>query len=61
MWRAVLGEWNLAALDDFYAGVVWISDGDLDRLDDAAREYRRIGEVSTIHDQAAPAHRPRRS
>ena len=30
------------ALDDLYARVVWIPDGELERLDDAAREYRRI-------------------
>ena len=38
----MLGEEDLAALDDLYARVVWIPDGELDRLDDAAREYRRI-------------------
>jgi Mg-chelatase subunit ChlD len=42
VWRAVLGEEDLAALDDLYARLVWIPDGELDRLDDAAREYRRI-------------------
>ena len=30
------------ALDDLYARVVWIPDGELERLDEAAREYRRI-------------------
>jgi hypothetical protein len=42
LWRAVLGHHDLAALDDLYARVVWIPDGELGRLDDAAREYRRI-------------------
>jgi Mg-chelatase subunit ChlD len=42
VWRAVLGERDLKALDDLYAKVVWIADGELDRLDEAAREYRRI-------------------
>ena len=42
LWRAVLGERDLRALDDLYARVVWIPDGELDRLDEAAREYRRI-------------------
>ena len=42
VWSAVLGEEDLAALDDLYARVVWIPDGELDRLDDAAREYRRL-------------------
>ena len=41
-WRAVLGDQDLRALDDLYARVVWIPDGELERLDDAAREYRRI-------------------
>jgi hypothetical protein len=41
-WRAVLGEHDLEALDDLYARLVWIPDGELDRLDEAAREYRRI-------------------
>jgi hypothetical protein len=42
LWRTVLGKPDLDALDDLYARVVWIPDGELDRLDDAAREYRRI-------------------
>ena len=42
LWRAVLGENAHDALDDLYARVVWIPDGELERLDDAAREYRRI-------------------
>ena len=41
-WRAVLGDQDLRALDDLYVRVVWIPDGELERLDDAAREYRRI-------------------
>jgi hypothetical protein len=42
LWRAVLGDQDLRALDDLYARVVWIPDGELERLDDSAREYRRI-------------------
>ena len=42
VWRAVLGARDLAALDDLYARVIWIPDGDLERLDAAAREYRQI-------------------
>jgi hypothetical protein len=42
VWRAVLGDRDLRALDDLYAKVVWIADGELDRLDEAAGEYRRI-------------------
>jgi Mg-chelatase subunit ChlD len=42
LWRAALGDDDLVALDDLYARLVWIPDGELDRLDEAAREYRRI-------------------
>ena len=42
VWSAVLGERDLKALDDLYARVVWIPDGELDRLDEAARAYRQI-------------------
>ena len=42
IWRSVLGEPDLRALDDLYARLLWIPDGELERLDDAAREFRRI-------------------
>jgi hypothetical protein len=42
IWRSVLGDPDLQALDDLYAWLLWIPDGELDRLDEAAREYRRI-------------------
>jgi Mg-chelatase subunit ChlD len=42
LWRAVLGDDDLRALDELYARVAWIPDGELDRLDEAAREYREI-------------------
>ena len=42
VWRQVLGDADLRALDDLYARVVWIADGELDALDDAARAYREI-------------------
>ena len=42
IWRSVLGEPDLQALDDLYARLLWIPDGELERLDEAAREYRRI-------------------
>ena len=42
VWRSVLGEPDLQALDDLYARLLWIPDGELERVDDAAREYRRI-------------------
>jgi hypothetical protein len=42
IWRQVLGEHDLAALNDLYARVIWIADGDLEGLDRAAREYRAI-------------------
>ena len=42
IWRSVLGEPDLQALDDLYARLLWIPDGELERLDAAACEYRRI-------------------
>ena len=42
LWRVVLGEHDLPALEDLFARLVWIADGELERLDEAAREYRRI-------------------
>jgi hypothetical protein len=42
LWRQVLGDRDLNALDALFARVVWIADGDLDALDRAAREYREI-------------------
>jgi hypothetical protein len=42
VWLAVLGERDLEALDDLYAKVIWIPNGELERLNEAAREYRRI-------------------
>ena len=42
VWERVLGAEDLAALDDLYASVIWIPDGDLERLDAAGRAYREI-------------------
>jgi Mg-chelatase subunit ChlD len=42
VWRQVLGGRDLAALDELFARVIWIDDGDLDTLDRAARDYRAI-------------------
>jgi hypothetical protein len=42
VWSGVLGERDLKALDDLYAKLVRIADGELDRLDEAARAYRQI-------------------
>ncbi len=62
VWRAVLGEEDLAALDDLYAKLVWIADGALDRLDEAAREYRRIvGEPDSPSSAAGAGERGRSS
>jgi len=41
-WMEVLGEADLRALDDLYARVIWIPDGDIPALTAAAREYREI-------------------
>ncbi|MEA2310324.1 MAG: hypothetical protein QOE28_292 [Solirubrobacteraceae bacterium] len=42
IWTQVLGEPDLAALEALFARVIWIADGELDALDQAAREYRAI-------------------
>jgi hypothetical protein len=42
VWRQVLGERDLAALDDLFARVIWIPDGELEALDRASREYHAI-------------------
>ena len=42
VWRGVLDEPDLDALDELFAKVIWIADGDLDALDRAARDYRAI-------------------
>lgn len=42
IWRAVLGDADMKALNDLYARVIWIPDGEIDRMDKAAREYREI-------------------
>jgi len=42
VWRQALGDNDLRALDDLYARVIWIADGELDALDHAARAYRQI-------------------
>jgi hypothetical protein len=42
VWRQTLGESDLRALDDLFARLVWIPDGELDALDHAARAYREI-------------------
>jgi hypothetical protein len=42
VWERALGEADFGALDQLYASVIWIPDGDLDRLDTAARTYREI-------------------
>ena len=42
VWRHVLGDRDLAALDELFATLIWIPDGELEALDRAAREYRAI-------------------
>jgi len=42
VWREVLGEDDLRALDDLYAKVIWLPDGETDALSAAARAYREI-------------------
>ena len=61
LWRVVLGERDLHALEDLYARLVWIPDGELERLDEAAREYRRIVGEPDPPPSAAEAGEPERS
>ena len=42
VWRQVLGDRDLDRLDELFARLVWIPDGELEALDRAAREYRAI-------------------
>ncbi|HYB25600.1 MAG TPA: hypothetical protein VEF89_03205 [Solirubrobacteraceae bacterium] len=42
VWRQVLGDPDLDALDALFAKLIWIGDGELEPLDRAAREYRAI-------------------
>jgi hypothetical protein len=42
IWRTVLGDHDLRALDALFARLIWVPDGDLDALDAAARAYRAI-------------------
>ena len=42
VWRQVLGDRDLDALDELFAKLIWIPDGELEALDRAAREYRAI-------------------
>ncbi|MDO8208969.1 vWA domain-containing protein [Conexibacter sp. CPCC 206217] len=42
VWREVLGDADVAALDDLYARLIWVPDGELPVLVDFARRYREI-------------------
>ena len=42
VWRQVLGEQDLDALDELFSKLIWIPDGELESLDRAAGEYRAI-------------------
>src|SRR5437660_1324320 len=42
VWRQILGEQDLDALDQLFSKLIWIPDGELEALDRAAREYRAI-------------------
>lgn len=53
IWTAVLGTDDLAELDALFARLMWIPDGDLDGLDDAARAYREI--IGPPDDESAGA------
>ena len=56
LWGRVLGEADLRALDGLFARLIWIPDGSLDELDQAAREYRAIvGPPDAPHGDGAGA------
>jgi hypothetical protein len=56
LWRQILGDRDLNALDALFARVVWIADGELDALDRAAWEYRAIiGPPDPPADESGPA------
>ena len=60
LWGRVLGEADLRALDGLFARLIWIPDGSLDELDQAAREYRAIvGAARPAARRRAPAPRRR--
>lgn len=42
IWEQILGRADMAALDDLYARLVWVDDGDNAALDRFAQEYRAI-------------------
>ena len=42
VWRQVLGNQDLDALDELFSKLIWIPDGELESLDRAAHEYRAI-------------------
>ncbi len=42
VWRQTLGDADLQSLEDLFARLVWIADGELEPLDRAARAYREI-------------------
>jgi hypothetical protein len=58
VWERVLGENDLAALDQLYASVIWIPDGDLQRLDAAAVRYREIVGEPELPPEAAGCGEP---
>jgi Mg-chelatase subunit ChlD len=61
VWERVLGRDDLAALDQLYASVIWIPDGDLERLDAAAERYREIIGEPERPPEAAGCGEPNRS
>jgi len=42
LWVQILGDHDLARLDDLFARLIWATDGDNDTLDHYATEYRQI-------------------
>jgi hypothetical protein len=42
VWEQVFGPADLRELDSLFARVIWIADGEIDALSDAASRYREI-------------------
>ncbi|MFL5863587.1 MAG: hypothetical protein ACJ780_22900 [Solirubrobacteraceae bacterium] len=61
VWERVLGRDDVAALDQLYASVIWIPDGDLERLDAAAGRYREIVGDPELQPQTARCGEPNSS
>ncbi|HEY1516544.1 MAG TPA: hypothetical protein VGF91_09005 [Solirubrobacteraceae bacterium] len=54
-WRQVLGDRDMHRLEELFARLVWIPDGELDALDHAAHEYARSSDRPTQRHPKLPS------